>query len=97
MGRRQTDVLDISEPGHSRLPVNGNHAHYSLWGDNFSINVEYDCYEGYFPENFGFISPSSTPAYNKIYYNFVGTNTEVTVAIGHKFSTTCKVSYNYTE
>ena len=92
----QTEILDISEAGHSRFPVNGNHAHYTLWSDNFSIDIEYECHEGYFPGNYGFISPSSSPAYNKVYYNFVG-NTEVTVPVGHRVSSSCKVSYNYNE
>ncbi len=92
----QSEVIDISYAGHSRPNLSGDKGHFSLWGDKFSAEIEYECLEGAFDKAFSFISPSTSPAYNKFYYNFVGPNVQV-VKAGHKVTTHGVISYSYKE
>lgn len=92
-----SDIVDISYPGHSSPKKYGNSGHFSLWGDNFSVRIEYECQEGFFGRAFSFISPSSSPPYNKFYYNFVGVGVTESVKAGHRTSTLAKISYSYNE
>ena len=93
----QSEIVDISNSGHSRPSISGNKGQFELWGDNFSAKIEYECLEGAFAKAFSFISPSSSPAYNKFYYNFVGSNAQEPVKAGHKVTTYGKISYSYSE
>ena len=93
----QSEIVDISNSGHSRPSISGNKGQFELWGDNFSAKIEYECLEGAFAKAFSFISPSSSPAYNKFYYNFVGSNAQESVKAGHKVTTYGKISYSYAE
>lgn len=93
----QSEIIDISYAGHSNPKVSGSSGHFSLWGDNFSAEIEYECPEGAFEKAFSFISPSSSPAYNKFYYNFVGSNVKQPVQAGHRVTTIGKISYSYNE
>ena len=92
----QSEVIDISYAGHSRPNLSGDKGHFSLWGDKFSAEIEYECLEGAFGKAFSFISPSTSPAYNKFYYNFVGPNVQA-VKAGHKVTTHGVISYSYKE
>ena len=91
------EIIDISYAGHSNPKISGDIGHFSLWGDNFSAEIEYECLEGAFENAFSFISPSSSPAYNKFYYNFVGSNVKQPVQAGHRVTTIGKISYSYNE
>ena len=91
----QNEVVDISYAGHSRPSLSGNKGHFSLWGDKFTAEIEYECIEGAFDGAFSFISPSSSPAYNKFYYNFVGSNVQQPVTAGHKVITHGEIIYSY--
>ena len=91
----QDEVVDISYAGHSRPSLSGNKGHFSLWGDKFTAEIEYECIEGAFDCAFSFISPSSSPAYNKFYYNFVGSNVQQPVTAGHKVITHGEIIYSY--
>ena len=93
----QCEIIDISYAGHTNPKISGNRGHFSLWGDNFSAEIEYECLEGAFEKAFSFISPSSSPAYNKFYYNFVGSNVQKSVKAGHRVTTLGKISYSYNE
>ena len=93
----QSEVIDISYAGHSRPNLSGDKGHFSLWGDKFSAEIEYECLEGAFDKAFSFISPSTSPAYNKFYYNFVGPNVQQVVKAGHKVTTHGVISYSYKE
>jgi hypothetical protein len=93
----QSEIIDISYSGHSRPSISGNKGEFSLWGDNFYAKIEYECLEGAFNKAFSFISPSSSPSYNKFYYNFVGSNVQESVKAGHHVSTYGRISYSYNE
>ena len=93
----QSEIIDISNSGHSRPSISGNKGEFSLWGDNFYAKIEYECLEGAFNNAFSFISPSSSPSYNKFYYNFVGSNVQESVKAGHRVSTYGRISYSYHE
>ena len=93
----QSEIVDISYAGHSRPSISGNKGEFSLWGENFSAKIEYECLEGATSKAFSFISPSSSPAYNKFYYNFVGSNVQESVKAGHRVTTYGKISYSYNE
>jgi hypothetical protein len=90
------EIVDISTAGHSSPKIYGKQGHVSMWSDNFSIQIDFLC-EGGFEKQCCFISPSTTPPYNKVYHNFVGIGTSVVAEAGHKISQLNKYIYNYNE
>lgn len=93
----RSDIVDVSYAGHSTPKLYGNIGHFSLWGDNFSVRIEYECLEGAFGKAYSFISASTSPPYNKFYYNFVGVGVNESVKAGCRVSTLGKISYSYNE
>lgn len=93
----RSDIVDVSYAGHSTPKLYGNIGHFSLWGDNFSVRIEYECLEGAFGSAYSFISASTSPPYNKFYYNFVGVGVNESVKAGCRVSTLGKISYSYNE
>jgi hypothetical protein len=53
--------------------------------------------EGAFGKAYSFISASTSPPYNKFYYNFVGVGVNESVKAGCRVSTLGKISYSYNE
>lgn len=89
------EFADISTAEHTRPSKAGNKGHYSLWGDNFFIKIEFEC-DGAFDTCRSFITNSER--YNKVYHDFVGTEGGAKVAeVGKKITTTNFITYNYSE
>lgn len=92
----QLNPHDISAASHGFPQIAGNQGNYTMWNDNFTLHVDFNCTEGYYDGSFHFISGSSQPAYNKIYHNFVG-NSKHVAEVGRKVSMKTTISYDYNE